>query len=159
MILLWRNSVYPGPWQTYSQFGYTWHTAHTDPTLIVPIGDCLVEVMYAIPISAKSNQLVFPRDNKAWEKVQKSAQKWRHEYTTIRFRVRDTYIGTFYTFHVVNKAKIVSLTIPGVQPFVRANETNNVFIIDIKKPTLELPKHYTMSVTYLNEQRLPVPEP
>lgn len=151
MITLWQGDQYPDTWVKVQAKGLvlTYAVAPVLPT--VPIEDNEVEILYSIPISAKSNTLVFRQDSLVWDVVQKSATKWRHEYTTLRFRIRDIYIDAFYQFHVDNRASIVSLTTTGLTPFIRPAETNSVYIIPgFSRPTLEKPKYYIMSVTYLN---------
>ena len=114
-----------------------------------------VEILYSIPIGAKSNRFVFRKDNMVWNAVQKSSALWRHEITTLKFRIRDINMPDFYQFHVTYKGMLVNLSTPGYQPFIRTAEDNQVYILDFRAPVLEMAKHYTMSVTYMNEERTP----
>ena len=110
-----------------------------------------VEVLYPFQPSAKSNKLVFRKDSMEWNKVKKSKLDWRHEYITLRYRIKADEFEAFYEFHVDNKGDLVLLNIPGVQPFIRASESNEVWIITFSAPQRTLPKHFEMSVTYLND--------
>lgn len=155
MITLWQNDKYLDPWAVAytDQFVKTYQTIQGAP--IVPIGDCEIEIMYPILPSAKSNINVFRKDSMEWRPVQKSEHKWRHEFVTLRFKVRDSLINDFYNFHVTNKGILVQLSTPGINPFIRSSEVNNVFIFDFSKPRLEKQKSFMMSVTYINQEIIP----
>jgi len=154
MIIIWESGLFTSPW-AFGGSGFVWTDLSTPIPDVVPLGDCQVEILYAIPISAKSNLAVFRKDSMEYNSVQKSAVKWRHEWSVLRFRIRDIHIDDFYQFHVTHKGLLVELNTPGIQPFIRASESNNVIVAEFKEPILDKPKHFTMSVTYIREEILP----
>lgn len=107
-----------------------------------------VEILYPIQPIPQSNILVHSTDSREWNYVQKSSTVWRREFVTLRYRIRDTYRKAFVNALEQYKGQIVQLSTPGLQPFIRTNTSNNVYISTWTNPVLELPKHYTMSVTY-----------
>jgi len=110
-----------------------------------------VEVLYPIAYIPRANKITFRQDKMTWKVTTKSSAAWRHEINTISFRVRKTNFSAFLSFLRNNKHQIVILNIPGVKPFIRADETNDVYILDIGNPQLEKPFHYKISVTFLRD--------
>lgn len=105
---------------------------------------------YPIVPQRSSNRLNFRTDNKTWKVVQKSKNKWGHEFITIQFTIiKAAYMKTFYQFLEDNAGKVVSFSTPGFQPFLRTTETNPVYIKNFSKPQRVKPKTYTISVTLL----------
>lgn len=121
--------------------------------LIVPMTG--VEVFYPIPVNIKSNRHIYRKDNLVWRGVTKSSSLWRRETTTLRFRIKYDDFPAFYQFHVTNKGNLVRLDTDGYQPFLRASESNYIYILGYTEPVLELSRHYSMSVTYINSERTP----
>lgn len=109
-----------------------------------------VEVFYPIQPTAKSNKLVFRKDSMIWNGVQKSSSLWRHEVVTLKYQIQSGNISAFYGFHITNKGIIATLNFPGIQPFLRAAESNDVYILHFSKPKRILGLHYEMTGTYIN---------
>ena len=115
----------------------------------VPTEDLMV--MYPIQPTASSNIGIYQKDDRAWEDVQKSATVWRDEIVSLRFRIfTKASMKTFYDFHVDNINVTMILNIPGVQPFIRAAESNVVRILSFTAPQQIDPKNYEITVTYRN---------
>jgi len=114
-----------------------------------------VEVLYPIQNTIQSNKRVYRKDSMEWNVVQKSETLWRNEIITLRYRIKDTYLKTFYDFMVTNKGLLVSLDTAGFLPFIRDDHTNDVYIISFSSPQNIKPKMYEMSVTYRNSAIIP----
>jgi len=134
----------------YTSFGFGWHRYGTFQPKAPAVPMTGVEVLYPIQPSGKANVLSFRKDSMEWKGVQKSEQLWRHEYITLRYRIRDINMDAFYNFHVNNKDSIVNLAICGLQLFLRDATENPVRIIKIGSPKRNMPAHYEISITYLN---------
>ena len=109
------------------------------------------EILYPIIPQANSNRFTFRDDRKSWKNVQKSENKWQHEFNTIQMRLVDAKkdMATVQQFIEDNAGKVVSLVLPGVQAFLRPDETNSVFIKKISKPVREKENTYKISITFL----------
>lgn len=107
-----------------------------------------VEVLYPITIITRTNKIVFAQDSKQWDATQKSSSEWHYEMCKITFRVRELNFPAFYSFLGTNKASTITLAITGVQPFIRAAESNIVYILHYTKPILQKPLHRTITVTF-----------
>ncbi len=112
----------------------------------VPLTDIMT--LYPIQPTATGNTIVYRKGNSEWVKVQKSQTLWRAEVITLRHRGRESDFEALYTFLKEQKGNIVTLTIDGVQPFIRATETNNVKIVSFSQPQRILPQYWEISVTY-----------
>lgn len=137
------------PYTRYWQ-GIAWTPLGDTSGKSISIPDVGIEVLYPIQPKVNSNIIPFQQDSREWSQVQKSSSAWRNEITTLKYRIKMENFRTFYSYLVDNKHRPVVLTLPGVQPFIRAAQTNSVYIIDIGQPVLILARHYEMSVTYLN---------
>lgn len=112
-----------------------------------------VMVLHPIQPSADSNITSYQKDDKQWEQVKTSTNVWRSETVTLRFRIMDiANLKTFYQYHVNNINSVVTLNFPGVKPFIRGTESNDVRIMNFSEPEQIYPKVYEMSVTYRNQE-------
>jgi hypothetical protein len=110
-----------------------------------------LETLYPIQPVTKTNSVVFRLGNMAWGSTQKSASEWHHELWTGRFRIQKAYMSEMLTFLSDYHATPITLNLPGVQPFIRAAESNSVYIVQHNDPRREddRPMHYVFSVTFL----------
>ena len=109
-----------------------------------------VKTFYPVKPDPKSNVLVWPQDSREWKTLQKSASAWRHEYVSLKFRINDENYPTFLSFLVANQGKIVTLYFPGMQPFIRSTESNDVYLKTFSRPSLVLPLQWETTVLFLN---------
>ena len=100
-----------------------------------PISIC--EFVHPVNMDVRDNVIAFPSDAETWDQTQKSSSYWRHERVDLTFRVRAANAATFFQFLEDNKAVLVTLNIPGVQPFLRAAESNDCYILKYTKPVRE----------------------
>lgn len=133
----------------FTAFGFGWrrHGAFTPSTPTLPLAG--VEVLYPIQPSAKANTRSYRTDSRAYRSVQKSASEWRREYCDIGFRVRAANAAAFLSFIASHIGEAVTLLIPGVQPFIRANESNSVYIVGASAPSREYQFYWRINVTFM----------
>ena len=113
-------------------------------------GRAPIHPTYPIVPQRSSNRLSHRTDNKAWKVVQKSKNKWGHEFITIQFViVNASYMNTFYQFLEDHAGELVLFSSPGYQPFMRASESNPAYIKSFSKPQRISPKTYNISITLL----------
>lgn len=112
----------------------------------VPIED--IETLYPIQPTALGNTIVYRKGNGQFVQVKKSASLWRAEVVTLRHRGQETVMEELYTFLVLNKGLIVTMTTCGFQPFIRTEETNDVYIISFSAPERINAQIWELSVTY-----------
>ena len=110
-----------------------------------------VEILYPILPEARPNMRVFRKDDMVWTSVQKSESFWQHEYCKISYRVRQSNLATFWDSLVDARGKVVNLNHPGVQPFIRSDENNPVYVVNFTKPVREKPFYWKITVTYLRD--------
>lgn len=109
-----------------------------------------IHPLYPIIPERKNNKILFRTDKKNWVNTQKSATTWSHEAITIQYRIVEaSYMNTFYAFIESHKGQLVELSTPGYQPFLRADESNLVYILKVTEPVRVKPKTYEVSVTFL----------
>jgi len=116
----------------------------------LPVPTDNIQILYPIQPVTRVNKLVFQKGNGEWASVQKSADTWRHELITLRYRARDDYFKIFYQFLVQNKGNTVILELCKVQPFIRSDESNFVTIVTFTVPQRVLHQYWEISVTYRN---------
>lgn len=117
--------------------------------LAVPLTN--VEPLWPIQPTITNNTIAYQKDSREWEQVQKSDSLWRSEITSIRFRIFTSVSATtFYVFHNTNKNTNVELNLPGIQPFLRSDESNEVRILSYTALQQVMPTIYEMTVTYRN---------
>ncbi len=114
-----------------------------------------VEILYPIQPKGQSNQVAFQQDSRTWLQSQKSETPWRNEVVTLKYRVKMENFRGFYSYLIDNKHGAVNLITSGIQPFIRVDQTNSVYILNVSKPILILARHYEMSVTFLNLANTP----
>ena len=83
-----------------------------------------VEYFWPIQNNGRGNREAYPAADRQWKSVEKTASFWRHEICPLRCRVQDTYWKTFYEFLIANKGLEITLSTPGVIPFLRAATSN-----------------------------------
>jgi hypothetical protein len=132
-----------GPWRPVGDFS----------NKAVTIPSTGVEILYPIQPVPKSNVLVFSKDSREWEGLQKSATIWRHEFVTLRYRIRSGNIKGFIEALINGKGKKLQLSTPCMQPFIRTTTTNEVYLISWSNPVREKALHHIMSVTYLYHEK------
>jgi len=111
-----------------------------------------VEPLYPFVPEGRSSVMVHRTDNMVWHPIQKASTKWRHEPITIAFLVRSVYMKTLIDFLIANKgntAQPVILNLPGIQPFLRTSQINDVYIIGYSRPIREREFIYKISITFL----------
>ena len=108
-----------------------------------------VEVLYPIVPQAESGAVLFQRDDRGFGSVKKSAASWRREYIEIAVRVRHSNFPTLWAWLTANRTRLVSVNLPGVQPFIRAAEENNAFLVDFGAPEPIFPFVYQINITFL----------
>jgi hypothetical protein len=108
-----------------------------------------VEVLYPIVPQAESGAVLFQRDDRGFGSVKKSAASWRREYIEIAVRVRHSNFPTLWAWLAANRARLVSVNLPGVQPFIRAAEENTAFLVDFGSPEPVFPFIYQINITFL----------
>ena len=109
-----------------------------------------VEILYPIQPTAKTNKIAYRQDDGQWDSAKKSTNNWRHEFSTLRMKVQANNFATFYQFLRDNKGIQVPLETPGFRPFIRATETNNVYIHSFGQPKRVYPKLYEINITFLH---------
>ena len=110
-----------------------------------------IELLYPMVPKHTRNKLLFRTDNKNWVGVQKSINRWGHEFITLKYRIhKAVYMDTFYKFLEDNAGKIITLDTPGVQPFMRATESNEAYIKKFTRPKREKQKTWRIDVTFLH---------
>jgi len=130
--------VFPPPWTSNVPAGW-------DGTNILPI-----EPVYPIVPERKTNTLAFRTDQKIWKSVQKSLNKWSHEVNVLQYKLhRSAYMEDVYGFIKSHKGQLVQLSTPGIQPFMRLPELNDVYIKSITKPIRTTEKTYTFNILFL----------
>lgn len=107
-----------------------------------------IMTLYPIQPTTQGNTIVYRKGNSEWVSVQKSTDLWRAEVVTLRHKGTELNMKLLYNFLVDFKGTVVTLTIDGVQPFIRATETNNVKIISFSQMQRILPQYWEISVTY-----------
>lgn len=113
-------------------------------------------ILYPIQPTASANVIVYQKDSREYVPVQKSAVAWRHEVTSLRFRIFGIAdMKIFYQFHIDNMGLLVTLNTVGYQPFIRAGSSNIVKILDYSAPVKIEPLNYEITVTYRNFERTP----
>jgi hypothetical protein len=108
-----------------------------------------VEVLYPIVPQAESGSVIFQRDDRGFAAVKKSAAAWRREYIQLAVRVRHSNFPTLWAWLTANRARLVSVNLPGVQPFIRAAEENSAFLLDFSAPDPVFPFVYQINITFL----------
>lgn len=108
-----------------------------------------VEVLHPIPPAVKLNERLFRTDRRDWRSAQKTASVWMHEFNTLTFRIRAANMAAFMTFLIANKANSITLNIPGVQPFIRAAESNVCYMPNHTEPRRIAQFYWQMSITFL----------
>lgn len=108
-----------------------------------------VEVLYPIVPQAQSGRVLFERDDRGFGSAQKSATIWRRELVQLAVRVRHSNFPALWTWLKANRAQLVTLNVPGVQPFIRADEENDAFLLDFSAPDPIFPFVYQINVTFL----------
>lgn len=109
----------------------------------------MVELLYPIEPQLNANRLVYRTDTLSWKVVSKSESHWRHEIVTLNYRVHRDAFPVFYNTLFENKGKVITLVTPGVQPFIRPDEENPAYVLNIGKPVREKEFFWRMAVTFL----------
>lgn len=110
-----------------------------------------VEILYPIQPLMDASRMVYRTDSLSWKVVNKSESKWRHEMVTLSYRVHRNSFPDFYNALIENKGSVITLNTPGVQPFIRSDETNRVYVTQIGKPIREKEFHWRIAVTFLRD--------
>ncbi len=108
-----------------------------------------IEVLYAIKPKPKSNQLAFQTDDDVWNSMTPTETPWVHEFAEIGFKVREPEDATLVDFLLTNKAVPFVLNLPGVQPFIRAATSNNVYILPYPDPKKIQTSYWKFILTFL----------
>jgi hypothetical protein len=109
----------------------------------------MVELLYPIEPQMNANRMVYRTDALTWKVVRKSESNWRHEIVTLNYRVHRDAFPLFYNALIENKGKVITLVTPGVQPFIRPDEENPAYVLNIGKPVREKEFFWRMGVTFL----------
>ena len=109
----------------------------------------MVELLYPIEPQMDANRLAYRTDALTWKVVEKSETRWRHEIVTLNYRVHRDAFPLFYDTLIENKGKVITLVTPGVQPFIRPDEENPVYVVRIGKPAREFEFFWRIAATFL----------
>jgi hypothetical protein len=110
-----------------------------------------VEILYPIQPMMDASRMVYRTDSLSWKVVNRSENKWRHELVTLNYRVHRNAFPEFYDALLENKGSVLTLNTPGVQPFIRSDETNQVFVTQVGRPIREKEFHWRIAVTFLRD--------
>jgi hypothetical protein len=111
-----------------------------------------VEILYPIQRSPLNTKLVFKKDSGEWVRAVKSETEWRHEIVTLRLRMKADYYRSFLAYIISKIGTSISLTTPGIYPFIRDESTNTVYLTDFSQAQRldDRPMHVEMSITFIH---------
>jgi hypothetical protein len=115
-----------------------------------------VEILYPIqrnPINAK---LVYKKDSGEWVRVIKSETEWRNELCALRLRMKASYYRNFLAYVISKIGTAVTLSTPGIFPFIRDASSNLVYPTDISQPRRldDMPLHIECSVSFIHSEKV-----
>lgn len=128
-------------------FGYSGYVAIApfNPSAIEEI-----EILYPIVPTLISGRSITQKDNKAYRAYQKPSGDLI--YSTMKLRVKNSYMPTLLAFIRSNRTRIVSLVTPSIYPFGNSYVRSNVYIVSFTSPKLEKSQFWRIDITYLQIQ-------